>query len=74
MLGKQQISKFNETAKDDTHLFLATIRLHSFASDIVITYHFPWVGQVEAGQEIEALIKFKEILASLEILDDALFG
>ncbi|KAL5015095.1 hypothetical protein ScPMuIL_009365 [Solemya velum] len=82
MVGEQKVAKYNETAKNVIEIHLGLFRLPSFETDILVSFNNP-VNIDPGSSSYKALPTsadswmeddFKEVLASLKILDIGIFG
>ncbi|EFA74839.1 Ran GTPase binding protein [Heterostelium album PN500] len=85
LLGKQMMSKFNETAENTLNVYMAIVRLNRSKTDLLITLNAPLTLSSESSsvkavggtvpsfnpQEVENI--FVELLKTLHIKDYSLF-
>nr|XP_022343171.1 ran guanine nucleotide release factor-like [Crassostrea virginica] len=82
VLGQQNVSKFNEAAKNTVDMHIGLFRLSKFASDILVTFNNPTLINPESSSHQPVPVSaqpwtledFRQMLTSLSIEDEAIFG
>ncbi|XP_048857433.1 ran guanine nucleotide release factor [Brienomyrus brachyistius] len=83
LTGTQQVSKFNEEARNTVNIHLGLFRLPQFATDILVTFNDPIIISTlssSAGVAAPGAVApwtmqdFQQLLRSLKILDAGVFG
>lgn len=82
ILGQQNVSKFNEAAKNTVDMHIGLFRISKFTTDILVTFNNPSNINPESSSHKPVPVSadpwtlqdFRQILTSLAIVDEGIFG
>lgn len=82
LVGRQRVSKFHETAKNEINLHMVLFRLPQFTTDILVTFNDPVTVDPESSSHQAVATStvpwtvddFRTLINSLTIVDTGLFG
>ncbi|XP_061189607.1 ran guanine nucleotide release factor-like [Saccostrea echinata] len=82
VLGQQNVSKFNEAAKNTVDMHIGLFRISKFTSDILVTFNNPSSINPQSSSHHPVPVSatpwtlddFRNLLTSLCVVDEGIFG